>query len=117
MHRRATIALSGAAALVIMGAASFASPSWTPAAAQNGDGPIMTLAQRLLTPPGSASAPRLLPGQLPSDLPLSLPTPPGARVVGSLVRDLGGVTFDIVLDVPGAAGAASGFFDQALPAA
>ncbi len=55
---------------------------------------LQTLAERLLAAPyptgpsqGPLPAVRLLPGQVPSDFPLALPTPPDARLVGSMVRN------------------------------
>jgi len=98
-------------------------------AEQSGDtGLLQELAERLLAvpvygPQGTPPRVQLLPGQLPSDLPLSLPLPPGARVVGSSVRQLDGPlpsnvtsvpTATIVLDVPGSASDVVAFYQRAL---
>lgn len=70
---------------------------------------LRELAGRFLTQPGAGpgtpgQSADLLPGQLPADLPLTLPQPPGARLVGSVVRRRGGSTllWDVILDAPGA---------------
>jgi len=70
---------------------------------------LRELAGRFLTQPGAGpgtpgQSADLLPGQLPADLPLALPLPPGARLVGSVVRRRGGSTllWDVILDAPGA---------------
>ncbi|MGI8689535.1 MAG: hypothetical protein ACR2M3_13255 [Thermomicrobiales bacterium] len=69
---------------------------------------LRALVGRFLTVPGSGStsqqqAADLLPGQMPSDLPLALPQPPNSRVVGSVVRRRGqdAVLWDVILDAPG----------------
>jgi hypothetical protein len=84
------------------------------ARAQQGD--LSELAKRAIGGPGGGPTVSLMPGQRPGDLPLSLPTPDGANVVGSIVRDLGPVKmWDIVLDVQSNPMAAGQFYDQALP--
>ena len=73
------------------------------------DGALRELAERLLAPvgqPGGGTpAVELLPGVLPSDPALDLPSPPAGRLLGSAVLRLGGrpAAVDVVADVPGAA--------------
>jgi hypothetical protein len=96
---------------------------------------LQELAERLIAVP-FASMPsqiaqptiQLLPGQMPSDLPLSLPLPPGARLVGSVVRTLPTNSPDdaraimgpfapgatVVLDVPGSRESILALYEQAL---
>ncbi len=59
----------------------------------------------------------LLPAQLPGDLPLTLPTPPGARLVGSAVVHTRNRTaaWDVMYDTPGRAAEINDFFASALP--
>jgi hypothetical protein len=71
--------------------------------------------------PPSAARPvaHLLVGQLPSDLPLTIPTLPGGRLVGSLVRtgDLSyasSASHVVILDAPGTSGEVQGVYQQAL---
>lgn len=99
----------------------------------DGDALLRELAERLLTPPvpvppGVMLPPvRLLPGALPPDLPVTPPLPPGARLIGSVVRPVlfgkPGVTgpevgegIEVVLDVPGTAAAAMSYFTRELAA-
>jgi hypothetical protein len=92
------------------------------AQAQEPAPPVQELAERLLAMPyplplGQQDAPsvELLPGQAPDDLPFALALPPGARLVGSMVRQggpLSGAT--IVLDAPGTADALLAFYEQEL---
>ncbi len=46
---------------------------------------------------------RLLPGRLPDDLPLAVPAPPSAQIVGSVARTIGGelASAEILIDAPG----------------
>src|SRR5581483_741934 len=85
------------------------------AMAQQGD--VSELARRAIGGPGGAQSVTLLPGQLASNAPLDLPLPPGANVVGTIVRDLGNgiMTWDVIMDVSSAPADAGGFFDQNLP--
>lgn len=68
---------------------------------------IRELAERLLTHlvPGSAvPTTTLLPGRLPDDPDLSVTSPPGARVIGSLIREPGWQLprdIEVVVDAPG----------------
>jgi hypothetical protein len=84
---------------------------------------VQELAERLLAapfpgPPGpQETTVRLLPGQVPDDLPFALALPPGARVVGSMVRSggpLSGVT--VVLDAPGTRDDVLAFYERELQA-
>src|SRR5690348_7999427 len=68
---------------------------------------IKELAERLLTHPIPGSdvpTVTLLPGRVVDDPDLSVPSPPGARVVGSLIREPGWQMprdIEVVLDAPG----------------
>jgi len=93
-----------------------------PAAAADDAGAVRALAQRLLAPAypgpdGQVATVALLPGQLPGDLPLALPTPPNGRLVGSAVHQSGArsVSWDVVFDAPGAASDVQAFYHQQLP--
>src|SRR5262245_21519691 len=84
--------------------------------------PLQTLAERLLAPPvvgpdGQRHTVRLLPGQLPSGLPLALPIPPQSHLVGSLLYSVEGKVMNasVVLDVPGAGAEVPALYQQALP--
>lgn len=86
---------------------------------------VRELAERLLTGPrgspspgGQAPTAQLLPGQLPPDLGLDLPMPPGARLLGSLARRFGDRPFnvEVVLDAPGAPSQVLDFYQQELAA-
>ena len=99
--------------------------SVVPARAQQPPDPALLeeLAERLLVPtfsPPGQPPPRveLLPGALPPNLPVSVPMPPGSRLIGSAVRtSIGppGTQTDIVLDVPGQAATVFGVLRDALP--
>src|SRR5689334_266684 len=85
------------------------------ASAQQGS--LDELAKRAIGGPGGAPTITLLPGQMSTDLPLNIPMPSGANVVGTIERSLGPVkAWDLVLDVPGAPADAGGFYDSAMPA-
>jgi hypothetical protein len=94
---------------------------------------LRELAERLLgqpapAPPGVMLPPvRLLPGELPPDLPITPPLPPGARLIGSVLRPVlyGTPTspgpevaegVEIVLDVPQSPAAVLEFYQQAFTA-
>jgi hypothetical protein len=68
---------------------------------------IRELAERLLThliPGRDVPTITLLPGRTPDDPDLSVPSPPGARVIGSLIREPGWQMprdVEVVLDAPG----------------
>jgi len=115
MHSRMRLRIGGVVCLCFMVgliAVLFArSVPSVVARADSGDEAVALreLAGRFLTQPGAGpGAPGqsadLLPGQLPADLPLALSQPPGARLVGSVVRRRGGSTllWDVILDAPGA---------------
>jgi len=59
----------------------------------------------------------LLPAQLPTDLPLALPTPPGARLVGSAVvhTRVRSASWDVIYDAPASATNLNDFYATALP--
>jgi hypothetical protein len=98
-----------------------------PASAQQaGDAALRELAEQLLlrassTYPGAPARVQtveLLPGQQPSGLPVTLPVPPGGRLVGSAVyRADGEMTgAEIVVQAPGTLDAVLAFYEQALGA-
>lgn len=59
----------------------------------------------------------LLPAQLPTDLPLALPTPPGARLVGSAVvhTRVRSASWDVIYDAPASATNLNDFYATTLP--
>jgi hypothetical protein len=87
---------------------------------------VEELAERLLTRPPFLPTPRteplqvpatrLLPGEIPPNLPVRVPLPPGAQVVGSAVNTMNGQprSFNIVVDVPETGPAAFSLYEQAL---
>lgn len=91
---------------------------------------LRELVARLLSPPfpgsaGEGARVQLFPGALPPDLPLDLPTPPGGRLIGSVVRPsftkgppgpAQGQSITILLDAPGRPREVLSFFGQALEA-
>lgn len=91
----------------------------TSSSTQSGDA-TTELASRLLTPSympdGGKYEVRLFPAQLPPDPKIDLPQPTGARLVGSALRLRNGTaaSLDAVLDVPGTATDAAGFYDREL---
>lgn len=111
------VVLGAALGVAIVGAA-------VPAArAQQPGTPLQELAERLLAAPfpGPGGGPlpevQLLPGQVPSDLPVALPLPPGGRLVGSMVSGPSGpkpAATTIVLDAPGSQEDLVAFFDRVL---
>jgi len=83
---------------------------------------LRDLAQRLLAPPvfgpnGQPQTVELFVGQLPSDFPLALPTPPNGRLVGSDAHRAGTqpISWAVVFDAPGAPGDVNTFYQQQLP--
>lgn len=67
---------------------------------------LRALAERLINgagPYGPSSSLALLPGQVPSSMPFSLPVPPGGRVIGSAIRSDGArqQAIEVVVDAPG----------------
>jgi hypothetical protein len=89
---------------------------------------LRELAERLLMMRGlfavADSPPQLIAGRLPDGLPLHLPLPAGARVVGAVRRQApplpgraaGGEMTEIVLDAPGSADDVLRFYERELPA-
>lgn len=79
---------------------------------------IEDLAERLLTypysPTGLPQVARILPDEIPSGLPLDPPTPPGAVLLGSLVRtsDQQLASAEVILDAPGDAEEIAAFYEQ-----
>jgi hypothetical protein len=79
---------------------------------------IRELAERLLThliPGGDVPTITLLPGRLPDDSDLSVPTPPGARIIGSLIREPGWQLprdIEVVLDAPGGEDPVLRFYEE-----
>jgi len=104
------------AGLFGVGLGILAGPALESAQAQRTD--VTELASRAIGGPGGGPRVGLLPGQLASNLPLSLPLPSGATVVGTVVQDWGpgAATWEIVLDVPGAPMDAGQFYEQSFPA-
>ncbi len=93
--------------LVLLVGVSLTAPA---ASAQSADDPaaLRALAERLLAQPGGLQGndpmTALIVGQLPPDLPVALPVPPGDTVVGGVTRRSGAmpVNWEVVLDAPGA---------------
>lgn len=78
---------------------------------------VQELAERLLSHPGpdGAHEVRLLPGRLPDNV--NLPLPSGARLIGSLVREPGYQTdrdIEVILDAPLSEDELLAFYEQAL---
>ena len=88
---------------------------------------IRDLAERLLTNPSygpyilgtATSTVQLFVGQLPPDMPFTVDTPPGGRIVGSDERRLTGQSagIDVAIEAPGSPAEILAFYDQALPRA
>lgn len=121
----AVIGLGTAAALATKPAVppqSFAQPAPTPNATPvpTSAEAVQELAERLLVAPyvdpsGQRQQVSLLPGRLPDGLPLALPVPPGARLIGSALRGTErNQSVDVVLDVPAPLAETGAFYDQAL---
>ena len=82
---------------------------------------LRELAEQLLAPqyagPGDQLPTiRLLVGELPPDMPLALPMPPGGRLIGSAVQVTSGRTdnMNVVLEARGTSGDVLSFYEQAL---
>jgi hypothetical protein len=82
---------------------------------------LAELAARLISPPfalpdGSTQTTRLHPGALPSNAGFDMPIPPGARIIGSAVRQRSGAntSFDVVLDVNGKPDDVTAFYEREL---
>jgi hypothetical protein len=89
--------------------------------------PLRELAERLATAfpldppwttlPASAETVQLLPGELPTGLPLALPLPNGGRLLGSAVRGADGRlgSTAVVLDLPGTVDRLRAYYERELP--
>ena len=130
--------LLGAASAALLLAGALGAGGREPAAAQAppADASLLReLAERLIAAPYPSMPSQvplptvqLLPGQIPSDLPLNLPLPPDARLIGTVVRTLpGGPTSEasmamgpvapgatVVLDAPGSREALLTLYEGAL---
>ncbi|HLH26377.1 MAG TPA: hypothetical protein VK066_27980 [Chloroflexota bacterium] len=116
--------LLGIAGIAVLGVVGSAAGPAARAQQPGPTSPVEELAERLLAmpypgPTGQQPAPtvQLLPGQVPDALPFTLTLPPGARVVGSMVRSggpLAGTT--VVLDAPGTREDVLGFYERDLEA-
>lgn len=95
MAGRVLVLLGGVVAAVLAGAALAAYRDWTdggaadvPPPATEGEA-LRALAERMLTTPWPGAGPEvrveLLPGRLPEDLPVRVPVPPGAGLLGTVV--------------------------------
>ncbi len=79
---------------------------------------IRELAERLLThliPGSDVPTITLLPGRGPDDPDLSVPSPPGARIIGSLIREPGWQLprdIEVVLDAPGSEDQLLRFYEE-----
>src|SRR3954451_5963598 len=69
------------------------------------------------TLPASAETVQLLPGELPTGLPLALPLPTGSRLLGSAVRGADGRlgSIAVVLDLPGTLDRLRAYYERELP--
>ena len=90
--------------LVVAGCAAPPAPSPSPAPPPSPVSPdteLNRLVKRYLASPGAPyGAPEILVCQLPSDLPIDIPIPEDAEVVGSIVRSDKYTNIQIILDVP-----------------
>jgi len=108
-----------AAILLLLGCAGQAAEqSSGPIASAGSEAAVRTLAHRLLAR-RSAGAPapeevQILVAQLPEDLPIEIPLPDGARIIGSLVR--GGEGTEIVLDATQTVAQVLDFYRETLTA-
>lgn len=123
LARLVSAGLLVAVALVAVASGGAPARAAMPAASADDAAQLRDLAQRLLAgPPGTradSATPmtvELLTGQLPASPALDLPTPAGARLVGSAVRRLDGKVngVDVVLDVPGKTGDVFAFYRDGL---
>lgn len=109
------------ATIALPGASSFRAALAQPVPVERTN-QLRELAERLLSPRysnplGQQTAIQLLVGQLPSNLPLKLPIPPGATLLGSSVRSQGNQKLagaDIILDAPGTAEEVLSFYQKEL---
>lgn len=93
------------------------------AGAQANPDAVRTLATRLLVPSvsgpnGMTQSAELLPGAVPGDLPFALPQPPGANLLGSVVRRFGGtpLNWEVLFDSPSSRDDLVNYYAQALAA-
>jgi len=89
---------------------------------------LRDLIEALLPRAAGGGTVRLLPGQMPPDLPFEVPLPPGSRLVGTIIRTGDGrdtstemtiaqvATTEIAFDAPGSPEELLVFFDRALSA-
>ena len=130
-HRRGGFILPILAAVSVMLLSGSTTARAQQAPTQEDPALLRELAERLLGspypgPPSVELPPaRLLPGAIPADLPLMLSLPPGARLIGSVVRPTlsGGPagpavseSVEIVLDSADTPAAVLAFYERALPA-
>lgn len=111
----------GIALALLVGLPLIASESGAQGDANDDPARLRALAGRLLTPPNAAVGGRvptseLLVGQVPPDLPLALPLPPGTQVIGSIVYrfDNQPAIWDVVLDIPGSLADVTNGYTRAL---
>jgi hypothetical protein len=110
------VATAGALLVLGLPVAAGLGMNWTAAVAQEGEPPVVELARRLLAP-GAPDSVAFLTGSLPSDLPLALPLPDNARVIGTLVQNRGnGVMVNtVVVDAPYGPSDVGTYYEQRLP--
>ncbi len=130
--RRVLIGAVALGALLGLAAGRGAAPPAGAQAPPGGDAALLEeLAERVIALPYPSNVPalavlptvRLLPGHVPADLPLDLPLPPGARLIGSVVREQPvrpgepgpfGPGTTVVLDAPGDREALLAFYTETL---
>lgn len=91
------------------------------AAQQGNPDALRALAVRFIAPAvagpnGQAQSADLLPGAVPADLPVMVPAPPGAKIVGSVTRKFGGVSasWELAFDASGSADDLTAFYTMQL---
>jgi len=112
----AGLRLWSALVLLLMGTTTLPEPAHTQTPTANDEAVSRQLVLRLLSGPGSEA--QLFVGRLPDHLPVELPLPAGAKVLGSLERNLQSQqNFEILLDVAQSPEQAQAFYEARLPAA
>ena len=87
--------------LVVAGCAAPSGSPPPPSAPYNSDTELPRFVKRCLTYPGSPyGEPEILVGELPGNLPVDVPVPRGAEVIGSIVHSDKYTMVEIMLDVP-----------------
>ena len=87
--------------LVVAGCAAPSGSPPPPSTSYNSDTELTRFVKRCLTYPiSSYGEPEILVGELPSNLPVDVPVPRGAEVIGSIVHSNKYTMVEIVLDVP-----------------